>query len=57
MRLVSSSHSVGRQTMQFTPKYRRDIFKDEMVKKACAEAFEETAEKYGFEICAMEFGA
>jgi putative transposase len=58
MRLVRGHHSVGEANLhlQFTPKYRRDIFRDKMVKKVCEESFQETAEKLGLMIHALAFG-
>jgi putative transposase len=45
MKLVRSPHSLGEADfrLQFTPKYRRDVFR-------------ETATRYGFAIHAIEFG-
>jgi len=58
MRLVRGHHSVGEANLhlQFTPKYRRDIFRDKTVKKVCEESFQETAEKLGLVIHALAFG-
>jgi hypothetical protein len=58
MELVRSPHSLGEANfhLQFTPKYRRDVFRDGEVKKACEESFRETAARYGFAIHAIEFG-
>ena len=38
--LVHSRHSVGLSNyhMQFTPKYRRDVFRDRVVMKKCRES-------------------
>jgi REP element-mobilizing transposase RayT len=46
MELVRSPHSLGEANfhLQFTPKYRRDVFR-------------ETAARYGFAIHAVEFGS
>ncbi len=45
--LVHSRHSVGLSNyhLQFTPKYRRDVFIDVIVMKKCREAFKEVAKK------------
>jgi REP element-mobilizing transposase RayT len=42
--------------MQFTPKYRRDAFRDGAVKRACEESFLETARQLGLVIHALAFG-
>ena len=56
--LVHSRHSVGLSNyhMQFTTKYRRDVFRDRMVIKKCKESFKEVANKLGIIILALEFG-
>ena len=56
--LVHSRHSVGLSNyhMQFTPKYRRDVFRNEVVMKKCRGAFKEVANKLGIIILALEFG-
>jgi putative transposase len=58
MELVRSAHSLGEANfhLQFTPKYRRDVFRDGEVKRACEESFRETAARYGFAVHAVEFG-
>jgi len=58
MELVRSAHSLGEANfhLQFTPKYRRDVFRDGEVKKVCEESFRETAARYGFAVHAVEFG-
>ena len=58
MELVRSAHSLGEANfhLQFTPKYRRDVFRDGEVKKTCEEGFRETAARYGFAVHAVEFG-
>jgi putative transposase len=55
--LVRGPHSVGEANihLQFTPKYRRDVFRDEMVKEACIRSFKRTAEKLGVVLHAVEF--
>ncbi len=57
MELVRSAHSLGEANfhLQFTPKYRRDIFRDGEVKRACEDSFRETAARYGFAVHAIEF--
>ncbi len=56
--LVRSSHSLGEANfhLQFTPKYRRDVFQDREVRRVCETSFRETAARYGFAIHAVEFG-
>ena len=56
--LVSGAHSVGEANIhfQFTPKYRRDIFRDEGVKEACVRSFRRIAEELGVVLHAVEFG-
>ncbi len=46
MEFSKSSHSLGESNFhfQFTPKYRRDVFKDVILKKACEESFLRIAE-------------
>jgi len=58
MKLVKHSHSVGETNyhIQITPKYRRAVFRDLELKKACETSFFATAEAYGFSIRAMDFG-
>jgi len=52
------SHSLGESNFhfQFTPKYRRDIFRDVIIKKACEESFLRIAVKYKMVVRALEFG-
>jgi REP element-mobilizing transposase RayT len=52
------SHSLGESNhhFQFTPKYRRDVFRDVVLKKACEKSFLRIAEKYKMIILALEFG-
>ena len=56
--LVRSTHSLGEANfhMKFTPKYRRDVFRDGEVRRVCEESFRETAIRYGFAVHAIEFG-
>ncbi len=58
MEFNKSSHSLGESNFhfQFTPKYRRDLFKDVILKKACEESFLKIAEKYKMVVRALEFG-
>ena len=56
--LVRSAHSLGEANFhfQFTPKYRRDVFRDGEVKRVCEDSFRETAARYDFAVHAVEFG-
>jgi putative transposase len=56
--LISGSHSFGESNhhLQFTPKYRRDVFADGLVKELCADSFRATAAKLRVVSLAMEFG-
>jgi len=56
--LVSGAHSLGEANIhfQFTPKYRRDIFRDEGVKRACEACLRRIAEDLGVVLHAVEFG-
>ena len=58
MELIGSAHSLGEANfhLQFTPKYRRDVFRDGEVKRVCEETFRSTANRYGFAVHAVEFG-
>jgi len=58
MELVRTAHSLGEANfhLQFTPKYRRDVFRDGVVRLTCEESFRETAARFGFVIHAIEFG-
>ena len=57
-KLVSGAHSLGEANIhfQFTPKYRRDIFRDEGVKRACEACLRRIAEDLGVVLHAVEFG-
>ncbi len=57
-RTVRSKHSLGEANyhFQFTPKYRRDIFSDPLVKKACNASLRRVAERLGLRLYALEFG-
>ena len=56
--LLSGSHSFGECNyhLQFTPKYRREVFRDELVKTLCRECFKEIAKRLGVIFAAAEFG-
>ncbi len=41
---------------QFTPKYRRGVFKDSALRRACEESFRGIARRWGVTILALEFG-
>ena len=58
MELIRGHHSVGEANyhLQFTPEYRRRVFRDRVVRQACAESFKETAQVLGVGIHALEFG-
>ena len=54
--LVRGPHSVGEANLhlQFTPKYRRDVFRDDEVKGVCMRSFKQTAEELGVMLHAVE---
>ena len=54
----SSKHCVGESNYHFqlTPKYRRDVYRDEVLKKACEGSFKKISEKWGVKLLAVEFG-
>ena len=58
MQLVSVGSSLGESNfhLQFTPKFRRDVFLDEEVRAVCRESFRQVCEdlRIGMEAC--EFG-
>ena len=58
MELMRGHHSVGEANLhlQFTANYRRDLFRDRMVKRVCEESFRETAEQLGLVVHALAFG-
>ena len=58
MELMSGNHSVGEANLhlQFTPKYRRDVFRDDATRRVCEESLRETAEELGLVIHALAFG-
>jgi REP element-mobilizing transposase RayT len=51
-------HNVGEANLhlQFTPKYRRDVFRDEVVQVVCEASFREIAEQLGLVLHALAFG-
>ncbi len=56
--LAPASHNVGGSNYHFVfvPKYRRKVFRNSQVKKACEDSFLRTAEHLGLHIHALEFG-
>ncbi len=56
MNLNSYSHGFGQLTYHvvLVPKYRRPIFNDAFVKKACEMLFRGIAQQYGFEIIELQ---
>ena len=54
----SSKHCVGESNyhFQFTPKYRRDIFRDSVVKNACLFSFKQIASRHCVRLLSVEFG-
>ena len=58
MELIRGSHSFGESNyhLQFTPKYRRDIFVDGVIKEVCADCFAQVAKRLGVVLAAVEFG-
>jgi putative transposase len=59
VQLVSVGSSRGESNFHliFTPKYRRDVFVDEEVKRMCVESFAETCSKLSIGMEACEFGS
>ena len=59
VKLYSTSHAVGEANyhLQFTPKYRRDIFADEIVRFACEEVFKCIAKRLGVQLAGIGFGS
>jgi putative transposase len=53
---VGSSYGESNYHLQFTPKYRRDVFVDEEVKEMCRRSFAETCAALGITMVACEFG-
>ena len=58
MQRISSSHSYGVSGLhlQFTPKKRREVFRDPAVRKECRKCFLQTARELGVVLHAAEFG-
>lgn len=58
MQLVSVGSTYGEANyhLQFTPKYRRDMFVDQRVKELCRASFSETCGELGIAMVACEFG-
>jgi putative transposase len=56
--LICSRHSLGGSNfhMQYTPKYRRDVFEKKEVRELIKMAFEEEARKMGIRLEVVEFG-
>lgn len=56
--LVSANHALGGWNfhLQFTPAYRRRVFEDAAVKKACESAAHDVAARLGVRLAASEFG-
>jgi putative transposase len=56
--LVSYKHCVVNSNwhLQFTPKYRRNVFGDEVLKAACRVAFRGVAERLGVDLRVVSFG-
>ncbi|MDG7043298.1 MAG: IS200/IS605 family transposase [Nitrososphaerota archaeon] len=53
---VGSTFGEANYHLQFTPKYRRDVFLDEEVRALCRESFRTTCEGLGIGMEACEFG-
>jgi len=58
MGIVRGRSTVGSSNlhMQFTPKYRRDVYRSDKVIETCKRAFGEMANRLGVKIHACEFG-
>jgi len=56
--LLKSSHSVGEASyhLQFTPKYRKPIFEDAVLKTACEQLFYGIAQELKIQIAGIGFG-
>ena len=54
--VVSLTFGEANYHLQFTPKYRRDVFLDEEVRALCRESFRTTCEGLGIGMEACEFG-
>lgn len=58
VKLFQSAHCVGEANLhlQFTPKYRNDIFEDEAVRKGCEEELKEVAKRLKVSLAGLGFG-
>src|SRR3989344_3113951 len=58
LKLLCDCHSVGEANLhlQFTPKYRRPVFEDEIVRSACELAFKGVAERLHVVLAGLGFG-
>jgi REP element-mobilizing transposase RayT len=58
LQLVSVGSSRGESNFHliFTPKYRRDVFTDDEVRRTCLESFAETCYELSTKMEAFEFG-
>lgn len=58
MDLTKHSNSTGLSCLhlQFTAKYRRDVFSDVVVKKVCEASLRDTAGQLGVVVAALDFG-
>ena len=56
--LFQSAHCVGESNLhlQFTPKYRRSVFEDEIIRKACELAFQGVAKQLNVGLVGVGFG-
>ena len=56
--LIHDNHSVGEANLhlQFTPKYRKPVFGDEVIRFACQELFKGLAKKLGVGLAGIGFG-
>jgi len=58
LELVSYAHSVGESSLhlQFTPKYRKKVFRDKDVLAECRHLFEKKAQELGVQLAGLGFG-
>ena len=51
-------HCVGESALhlQFTPKYRREVFEDNIIQERCRAILQDIAKRLGIELSALEFG-
>lgn len=58
MQRISSSHSYGESCLhlQFTPKKRREVFRDRAIREECRRCFLQIARELGVLLHAAEFG-